>query len=150
MKKQIAFYIAWDILFLALLLGYCEVSTWAQESYFKYTSPQSMYLMIFYPILLGSSLALLSFVSSRLYFAEMYAALELIFVGGLGLYLSTTLVLAPLLAPLFGSNLPFLLKFWLYYGTTPNILGSILLGYVLFRFISRMAKREKEKMTPTQ
>lgn len=145
MRKQIAFYMLWDVLFLALLLGYCEISTWAQEAYFKYTGPQSMYLIIFYPILLGAALALLSYVSSRFHFTERLARLELIIVGGLGLYLSTTLVLTPLLAPLFGPNLPFLLKFWLYYGTTPNILGSVLLGYVLFRFISRMAKREKEQ-----
>jgi hypothetical protein len=145
MRKQITFYIIWDVLFLALLLGYCEVSTWAQESYFKYTGPQSMYLIIFYPILLGAAFALLNYVSSRFHFTEKLALLELIIVGGLGLYLSTTLVLAPLLAPLFASSLPFFLKFWLYYGTTPNILGSILLGYVLFRFISRMAKREKEE-----
>lgn len=149
MRKQIVFYVIWDILFLVLLLGYCEVSTWAQEAYFKYTSPHSMYLIIFYPILLGAALAVLSYVSSRFHFTEKLSILELVIVGGLGLYLSTTLVLAPLLAPLFVSSLPFFLKFWLYYGTTPSILGSILLGYVLFRFISRMAKREKDSMNTT-
>ena len=144
MRKQIAFYILWDAFFLALLLGYCKISTWAQKAYFMYDGPQHLYLIIFYPILFGAALALLSFINRRFLFTEKLAILELIIVGGLGLYLSTTLVLPPLIGALFGSSLPPFLTFWFYYGTTPNIIGSILLGYALFRFISSMAKREKD------
>lgn len=143
MRNQIIFYIIWDALFLAILIGYFEISTWAQKAYFKFQNPEQIYFFIFYPIFIGGMIALLSHISNKFSYSKKLALMELIFVGGLGLFLATTLLLPTLISSLVGSSLPFLFKFWILYGTTPNIIGSLLLGYVLFRFFSRMVSNSK-------
>lgn len=141
MRKQIRFYILWDVSFTVFLYVYCNINSWLEYSYYR---EGNIYLFILitivFPFAIGGLISWLVFISSKFQFDRKSAVLELVIIGGLGLYLATTLIFPVLVAPITGGSIPRVFKIWQFYGNTPNIIGSILLGYELLIFIIRMVK----------
>lgn len=146
MKKQVVFYLIWDVLFTIFLYGDCVLSKWAEHSYHRF---EHIYLAIFTPtilsILIGGFFCVLIYISSQYKLTRKSAILELLIVGGLALYLSTMLFFPNVIFFITGGTVPRFFTLWWTHIETPITVGSILLGYELFLFAIRMVKCKKIK-----
>jgi len=150
MKKQISFYILWDVLFTVFLYAYCNINSWAKHSYYKGANVYLVILMlIILSVMIGIFISWLGFISNQYQFTKKLAVLELVIIGGLALYLTTTLLLPTFIMHLTGGSIPKFAAIWWSYDNTPTVIGSLLLGYELFIFIIRMIKF-KQIQTPAE
>lgn len=147
MKKQIGYYVFWDVLFTVLLYAYCKICLLFRQSYFRGDNMYlSILISIFLLILIGSCIALLVFFDSKYQFSIKMAFSELIIIGGLALYLSTASVYPILVQNITGGVIiPHFPPVWIFYNSAPMIIGSVLLGYELFIFIIRIYKFKQTK-----
>ena len=148
MKKQIIFYIIWDVLFIIFVYAYSILSRSVEHSFYRWATQLFFLAQIILPLIIGIFFSCLVLVSTRYDFTLKLAVIELVFVGGLSLYLATTLVLPAFISNMTGGSAPrFLTLWWMTDITVPMTVGSILLGYELVMFIARMNRCRKVNQT---
>lgn len=160
MKKQIAFYICWDLIFIVFLRLFNACGVW-MTNYYKqnYTSETINFipsiLMDFGLLAVsGAFVSLLVYISFQFKFTPKLALIELIIIGITSLYLANIMLIPYLIIAINGASafehLPSWL-YWLHYSrSTPTYItiGGLLFGYELIIFIIRMVKYMKIKDHP--
>ena len=89
MKKQVGFYVLWDVLlFIALYLHY-EVTIWAKQltQASSYNIRYDLLAMVLLPIILGGLIALLFIISNRFEQTKKNAIAEFSIIGTVTLYI---------------------------------------------------------------
>lgn len=144
MKKQILFYCIWDIVFLIYMLIFNKINAWIQEFIIKSPGIYPLLLLqLVSQIVVGGFLFWLMHESNKFQHNKKYAVMELLIIGGLGLYLSAVLIISAAVLNITGGNAPIILSVW---GQNNNasIAGGIVLGYELCTFISRINSQESK------
>jgi ABC-type dipeptide/oligopeptide/nickel transport system permease component len=151
MKKQIAFYIGWDIVFIGQMYINSKLSilirSIAQRSFETY---RLLWFQIGWMIVLGVLLGILACIGNKYQVNKKSAIIELVMIGIPAAYMAAVLALAVSFATLLGQDISFHIPFWMSSSTTPMMAGSILLGYEVFIFTSRMVKKPNGEMGQVQ
>ena len=156
MKKQLAFYVVWDLVFYLSLFMLVHYRNWAQRAYFKWNDYNYLWIWlgsIVVMMIVGVLICWLVFVTSQYEYTRRTAALEFAIVGGFAFYLATWLFLYFMIPNLFDGYIPHMKLGWLSLDENSIVmtLGSILFGYELCIFIIRMFKlSNKEKLIETE
>ncbi|MDD4564057.1 MAG: hypothetical protein PHE79_01010 [Eubacteriales bacterium] len=144
MRKQVIFYIVWDVLLYLMLFAICNIGNWMQKAYFRmeYSFAAGPLFLIVSWMTVGALIGWLVFVTSKYEHTRKSAVLEFVVVGGFSLYLASIFFLY--FSPVFvNMGLLNLVPRWMLLDKTTIILGSILFGYELCIFIIRMVKCRK-------
>ena len=148
MRKQVIFYIVWDVVFCLLLFAICNMNQGIQKAYFRmehmYATP--VFLTVS-RMMVGALICWLVFVTWKYERTRKSAVEEFVLVGVPSFYLASIFFLY--FSPVFvNMGLLRLVPRWMLYDTTAITLGSILFGYELCIFVVRMVKCGK-KADPT-
>lgn len=149
MKKQIAFYIGWDVVFTIFLYVYSSINIW-MRNYTERTADvyPALWVQISLLVLAGGVISGLVLVSSEFQHTRKLAILEFIIIGIPAFYLATIIAMPYLVLSIMGyESMQYYTPLWLSRSSIPMIVGSIILGYELFVFIIRMFKCKKIKNT---
>lgn len=144
MKKQIVFYVVWDVLFTLFLYAYCIINRLAEKAYYR---GGPLFPIVVLPLIVGIFFACLVLISNRYDFTRKLAVIEFVLVGGLALYFASLIVLPGLVITLTGHSGLSLFSVWWMNATIPVTIGSILLGYEVVMFIVRMNRCKKVNQT---
>jgi len=162
MKKQIAFYIGWDVIFIVFLRFYDYKEIWELNYIRKnYTNAYTINFLsgilmeLGLLFMIGVIICLLVYISFQFKFTRKLAILEFVIIGITSFQLATLMVISYLghinVLEHFPENLP-PWSYWLYYSSSTQTyvtIGSILFGYELIIFIIRMIKCKQIK-NPTE
>ncbi|HML36897.1 MAG TPA: hypothetical protein PKA19_05630 [Bacillota bacterium] len=142
MKKQIMFYILWDVLFFAFLCGFGKISSMLKLYVGRTMNAfPSFFVSLGLLMLLGGIFFLLVTVSSGFQRTAQTAAAEFLLVGLPALYIATAFFIPYLLSQTGVGQVRLHVPPWLYSSSAPMEIGSILFGYELFRLITRIVRK---------
>lgn len=143
MKKQIIFYVAWEVLFWVALYG-LVTGSYMMKVYVGRTmnSFPVLWANIGLLVLLGGVLCLLVFVSGRFQHTIRSAVAEFVLIGIPALYIATAFLIVGLFYGMGVANIHMTVP-WLYRTELPMEIGSILFGYELFLLIARILQLRK-------
>lgn len=147
MKKQIAFYVGWDVVFIFVLYANFTIGLWAKEYIERTTNILALiWTQPILPILIGFVIAWLIFITNQYDFTKKLAILELIIIGIPTFYIATGPIIYYAIPhiPMFRGFYPDV-PFWIANGGNINFLSAILLGYEILIFILRIIKIKKMK-----
>ena len=147
MKKKIAFYIGWDVVFAICLYAFSNINIW-MKNYTERTFDvyPAIWVSTGFMILAGVIISGLVFVSSKFQFTRKLAIVEFIMIGIPAFYLATIVAMPYLVLFITGhESIQYYTPRWLVYGSTPMTVGSIIFGYELFFFIIRMVECKQMK-----
>lgn len=142
MKKQIAFYFGWDIVFILFIYAYSSINRVIKD----YTAKTlDVYPAIWIPIVLiilaGTIFAALVYISHKFKYTKKLSIYEFLIIGIPTFYIATAVAIPTLVSSLtVVGNIPYPTPTWLLLSSTPMIIGCIIFGYQLFMFIVRMIK----------
>lgn len=142
MKKRIAFYIVWDVIFYFFIYSVCSIEKTLSDGYFRMTL-EHVSIVFIIPVFLwiaaGFLLCWLVLVTMKHEVTVKSAVAEFVIVGGLGLYLAMSLIFYFFIPAVSGINLQ-LSPRWLPLDRQmiTITLGGILFGYELLIFITRI------------
>lgn len=152
MKKRIAFYIVWDVIFYFFVYLVCNIENTLHDGYFR-MELEHMSLVFIVPVFLwiaaGTLICWLVLVTVKQEVNVKSAAVEFVIVGGLGLYLAMSLIFYIFIPSVTGLNLQ-LSPRWLPFDRNliTITLGGILFGYEILMFIVRIVScRKKVKLS---
>jgi len=140
MKKQIAFYIGWDLTFAMFLYIYSRAEVWTRM-YTQRTFDFSPIIFVPYwlMILAGGLIFGLALVTGKIQFTRRLAVIEFIIIGIPSFYLATIITIPYFVASVIvHGNVQYYMPQWLIQSSTPMIFGSIIFGYEMFAFIFRV------------
>ena len=139
MKKQIMICLLWDVLFIIYLYGNAQIS-YSLKVYVGRTmnTYPTLWVHIFLMMLFGGIIFLLFYVSSKYQRTVKSAAAEFLTIGIPAIYLATAFLI-PMLLSIFGvDHFRAYTPMWMIYDLRVMDLSSILFGYELFLFITRL------------
>lgn len=147
MKKQIGFYVLWDVLFIIYLYGNAQIS-YSLKLYAARTmnSYPTLWVHIFLMMIFGGVIFLLFYVSSKFQRTVKSAVTEFLIIGIPALYMATAYLIPMLLSFVGVDHFRVYTPMWMIYDLRVMDLSSILFGYELFLFITRLIQiRRLEK-----
>lgn len=151
MKKQITFYIGWDIVFIGQMYINSKLSILirniARSSFETY---RLLWFEIGWMMVVGALIGILAWIGNKYQVNKKTAIIELVMIGIPAAYMAAVLALAVSFAMLLGQDISFHIPFWMNSSTTPMMAGSILFGYEVFVFIKRVAKKPNGDMDRIQ
>ncbi len=156
MKRRLAFYVAWDLIFYLSLFVLVNYRNWAQRAYFKWIDHNYQWIWlgaIVLMMIVGVLICWLVFVTGKYEYTRKTAAIEFVMVGGFAFYLATMIIFYFMMPMLIDGTFPRLIPGWVMHDENSIVmtLGSILFGYELCIFIIRMVKLSKKaKMAETE
>lgn len=151
MKKQIAFYIGWDIVFIGQMYIYSKLNIMLRSIAKRSMELNgSLWFQVGWLIIVGGLISILAYKGSKYQVDKKSAALELAIIGIPATYMSMSIAIPYSLATLLEGNLSFRIPFWIVSSTTPMMIGSILLGYEIFVFLTRIVKTPNIEMDSAQ
>lgn len=143
MKKQVVFYVVWDVLFFFYLFLFSTVShqlkLYVNRTMETFPLIGSTYIWLLF---IGGFFAWLVYTSHHYPLTKKSAVLELILVGLPAFYLSSYF-LPFIIQTISGMNIPWFYPFWLARTSVPMSFGVVLFGYELFIFAIRLIKVRK-------
>lgn len=139
MKKQIAFYIGWDIVFVLMLYAYTFIELGGKRLFYRMEHGTTAYLwgttgLI---MLIGVMIFLLVHISGKFCFTKKLAVCEFVIVGIPAFYIAAIMAVTYSLTH-FTEEAIFCIPIWYYYSTISMVAGGILFGYEMGIFITRM------------
>lgn len=151
MKKQITFYIVWDVLFIVFLRLYNVCGVWMKGYYNDHYKSETINfipstLMEFgLLVVIGAFVSWLVYISFQFKFTRKLALIEFLIIGITSLYLASIMLLPYSIIAITGDasileHLPLWL-YWLHFSQstlTYLTIGGLLFGYELIIFIIRM------------
>lgn len=140
MKKQIVICVLWDVLFLVYLYGSAQIN-FLLKNYAGRTMNvfPTLWAHVFLLMLCGGIIFLLVYVSSKFQRTVKSALAEFLIIGIPAFYMATAYYLIPMLFLILGvENLRFYSPMWMFRDSTFMDINSILFGYELFLFITRL------------
>lgn len=142
MKKQITFYIGWDIIFIIFLYAYASIDYQIRvQTDLTFDFLPTIIFPTLTMILGGIIISLLVFVSSKFKYNKKLAVIEFAIIGIPSFYLATIMVMPYFILSMVGyENMNYPIPMWAVYGQTPMVLGGVIFGYELFAFITKMIK----------
>lgn len=148
MKKQIGFYIAWDILlFLSLFVfdrGRIWINDLAMRSLCQFDCILPVTVVL--SMLIGAVFSVLIIVTNRFEMTKKTAVSEFLLVGLPAFYISSSVCISFFVMRLLHiQTMPIFSPAWLVYNETPIMIGSILFAYELIVFIVRLVRIKKAK-----
>jgi hypothetical protein len=144
MKKQIAFYVVWD-LFIFMFFYAFSGAIYAAKLHMGRTMESFPVISISLCglILCGAMIALYVFISGRFPLTVRSSILEFVLVGVPALYLGTGYFIPFLLTGIGFENVRLYLPMFLYRDGIPMYVGCILFGYELFTLVMRLIRIRK-------
>jgi len=140
LKKQVTYYIVWDILFILFLYLNSHMEQWMKE-YLARTMDVASRIWLIYtlPVVTGGFIAWLTCISKRYPSSRKSAFLELILVGIPMLYFTSLPFIYVYINPIIAHSFYIPIPFWM---ISENIfrIGGILFGYEVIIFIVRIIK----------
>jgi len=145
MKKQIIFYLIWDVSFFIYLFLFSDASYQMKIYAGKIMNPFAAIIPTYFLlILIGGFFAWLVYGSNRFPLTKKSSMAELLLVGIPAFYLSACyLPLSYMFTNPFEANIPWFYPYWLTRTSLPMSFGVILFGYELFIFAIRLVKIKK-------
>ncbi len=142
MKKQAAYFIIWDVLFILVLYLNSSADLWVKEYVARTMDITSRIWMLYaWPVVTGCFIAVLVCIGSSGQITGKSALLELILIGIPMLYIAALpfqyLYIIPAIAMNFRIQFPF--PFWFMQESIVRT-GGIILGYEIFIFTARMIR----------
>jgi len=141
MKKQIAFYVVWDLILYLSLFVLVNYRNWAERAYFKWIDHSFLWIwcgLIVLMIIVGALICWLVFVTGKYEYNRKAAVIEFVLVGGFAFYLATTLIFYITIPMFIAGNLPRLIPGWLMFDQHSIVipLGNILFCLEILFFIN--------------
>ena len=147
MKKQVGFYILWDVLlFLALYIHY-EATVWSKQltQASGYDIRYDLLAMLLLPIILGGLIALLVVMSNRFEQTKKNAIAEFLTIGIVTLYIGIATFAPIFLLHWSNGPIPLFGPYWLVLGTAATPVGCLLFGYELVLLFTRLHRIKSNK-----
>lgn len=148
MKKQIAFYLIWDIILMGVFYLSGALISWltfgSASAYYRL----DLIVQLISWAMIGGLFAWLIHFGNGLILTVRVALTELILIGLPALYLAAMTSVSYLWVSMSGGNLLLPVPSWLLVNMLPAEVGGVLLGYTVVIFIVRMKKcRSRGKHT---
>lgn len=147
MKKQIAFYIGWDIVFFLLMYFNFWLNATALEALTKSPTLCYQWLFVVLFIIIGMWMSFLMLIGRKFTLTKKLAIAEFIIVGLLAFYLATYAILPLSIVRMVNwetFSYPYIF-FEILNSNLPIIAGGILLGYEIFTLIIRLVNFKRTK-----
>lgn len=147
MKKQIALYIGWDAAFILLIYVYSIINHQLKDYVEKTLNVYpSVWVPFGFFILMGGLITCLLQLEKHNQHSRKSAVLELLIIGIPAFYLATMYIISMIFSEA-GISIHAYVPYWLWYSSTPMVMGGILFGYELFLFAVRMVRLKRSLRT---
>ena len=140
LKKQIAFYLMWDILLLGVFYLSGVLTSWLTFGSASAYYQLDLIVQLISWAMIGGLFAWLIYFGSGLILTVRVALTELILIGIPSLYLAAMTSVSYLWVSMSGGSLLLPVPSWLLVSMLPAEVGGVLLGYALVIFIVRIKK----------
>lgn len=138
MKKQIAFYIGWDIVFIGSMYVFSKCDRILELAARKNMEiGGSLWFSPGWMIVTGGIISILVIWGNKYRKNIKSAILELVIIGLPAVYIATIMPISYSLASLSPGGVSYYIPSWLLMSTTPMLVAGILLGYEIFIFLAR-------------
>lgn len=140
MKRQIAFYIGWDVVFIGSMYVFSKCGRMLELAARKQMEVgASLWFPVVWMIVTGGLIGVLVIWGSKYQKNIKSAILELVITGLPAVYIAGILPFSYSLASLSpDGGVSYYIPFWLLMSTTPMLAAGILLGYEIFIFAVRL------------
>ena len=146
MKKQIAFYVVWDLFIFTFFYAFSSaIYTAKLHAGRTMESFPSIWVSLFGLILCGALIALYVFLSGRFPLTVRSSILEFVFVGVPALYLGTGYFILFMLTGIGIDNVRLYLPLFQYRDGIPMYIGCLLFGYELLTLVMRLVRIRKTR-----
>lgn len=152
MKKQIIYYVLWDVMLLAYLYGDAQISL-VLRNYAARTANSLPAVWVHIPLLMvfGVMILLLVHIRSRFQRTVRSVVAEFLLIGIPAFYMASAMLIPMLLSMSGVENIRLHVPMWMIYGSTAMDVGSILFGYELLLFITGLIQiRKSAKLSETK